>query len=88
MLLQVSEWRHGEVGEADLGGMVVIKPLAGQGGQPLPSAEANSYAEEDEEDEEGAVCQCCMCLCYAMCTSGVMQVTPTSNKQHPVHGGC
>ncbi|KAL0020105.1 hypothetical protein WJX77_000613 [Trebouxia sp. C0004] len=50
---EVSEWRHGEVGEADLAGAVVIKPLAGQGSQTLPSAEANGHAEEEEEEEEG-----------------------------------
>ncbi len=54
--MQVSEWRHGEVGEADLAGTVVIKPLAGQGSQTVPSAEANGHAveEEEEEEEEGA----------------------------------
>lgn len=51
-LMQVSEWRHGEVGEADLAGTVVIKPLAGQGSQIPPSAEADSHAEEEEEEEE------------------------------------
>lgn len=51
-LMQVSEWRHGEVGEADLAGTVVIKPLAGQGSQAVLSAEANGHAEEEEEEEE------------------------------------
>ncbi len=51
-LMQVSEWRHGEVGEADLAGTVAIKPLAGQGIQTVPSAEADGHAEEEEEEEE------------------------------------
>jgi hypothetical protein len=51
-LMQVSEWRHGEVGEADLAGTVVIKPLAGQGSQTVPSAEAHGHAEEEEEEEQ------------------------------------
>ncbi len=50
--MQVSEWRHGEVGEADLAGTVAIKPLAGQGIQTVPSAEADGHAEEEEEEEE------------------------------------
>lgn len=49
---QVSEWRHGEVAEAELAGTVVIEPLAGQGSQAQPSAEANSHAEEEEQEED------------------------------------
>ncbi|KAL0027970.1 hypothetical protein WJX79_007140 [Trebouxia sp. C0005] len=49
---EVSEWRHGEVGAADLAGTVVIMPLAGQGSQTVPFAEANGHAVEEEDGEE------------------------------------
>ena len=65
-LMQVSEWRHGEVGAADLAGTVVIMPLAGQGSQTVPFAEANGHAVEEEdgeeEEEEGADFAQCRCV--------------------------
>ncbi len=80
--MQVSEWRHGEVGESELAGLVVIKPLAGQGSQAQPSAEGDGHVEhEEEEEEEGAdllhptLCgivvksQQCVCVCLCGCLS-------------------
>lgn len=55
--LQISEWRHGEVAEAEAD-LVVIKPTAGQGSQAQHPISANDSAEEleeeEEEEEEGA----------------------------------
>ena len=54
-MMQISEWRHGEVGDADLAGTVMIRPLAAQGSQTLPLADGHAVKEdEDEEEEEGA----------------------------------
>lgn len=59
--MQVSEWRHGEVG-LDPDGSVVIKPLTGQGSSATaPGAAGQTHAEEevhngvDEEEEEEGV---------------------------------
>ena len=49
--LQISEWRHGEVAEAEAD-LVVIKPTEGEGSQAQHPIAANSSAEELEEEEE------------------------------------
>ena len=54
--LQISEWRHGEVAEAEAD-LVVIKPTEGEGSQAQHPISANGSAEEveeEEEEEEGA----------------------------------
>ena len=52
VMMQISEWRHGEVGDADLAGTVMIRPLAGQGSQTLPRADGHAVKEDEDEEEE------------------------------------
>ena len=72
-VLQVSEWRHGEV-SYDEAGTLVIKPLPEQ---VSPAADVDQAIEEeeegDEEDEAGTASMladgcdshlCCSCLMY------------------------